>query len=292
MSKTQPIIYDMGNSPRNRASQARLPFHNDYGLWIFRWRERQCVPTYQTPIPRKFEFYNICHLLEGRGWFWQEGQKKRDLAPGDAILNMPGVIQDYNGYDEFFVEDFICFGGPVADMLAQSGVFSQSIVRMGMTRRLLPIIRLVEITTKAFQLKANMALQNLIVELHLESQKTADQSRHGERLEDLLREIQCRPDHWWTVSEMAEFMDLSVNQFIHIFHSKMDVTPKQYLDNFKLRRIAEDILKDTEPLSETAKRYGYLDYFHFSKRFKQVIGCSPLEYRKHFMIKPVPKGKS
>jgi AraC-like DNA-binding protein len=58
-------------------------------------------------------------------------------------------------------------------------------------------------------------------------------------------------------------------------------TPIEYLTELRIShaRFLIDVYKDTLTLSEIAYRCGYLDYVYFSKRFKQVTGLSPREYK-------------
>ena len=58
-------------------------------------------------------------------------------------------------------------------------------------------------------------------------------------------------------------------------------TPTDYLTELRIAhaRFLIDVYKDTLTLSEIAYRCGYLDYVYFSKRFKQVTGLSPREYK-------------
>ena len=58
-------------------------------------------------------------------------------------------------------------------------------------------------------------------------------------------------------------------------------TPTEYLTELRIShaRFLIDVYKDMLTLSEIAYRCGYLDYVYFSKRFKQVTGLSPREYK-------------
>ena len=65
------------------------------------------------------------------------------------------------------------------------------------------------------------------------------------------------------------------------FRQVMGKTPNAFLTEVRIHHAAQliDVYR-TLPLSEIAKRSGYTDYAYFSKRFKQVMHCSPQQYRK------------
>lgn len=62
------------------------------------------------------------------------------------------------------------------------------------------------------------------------------------------------------------------------------LSPKDYLDHYKIRLAQEQLVATTCTLAEIAGNLGYLDPFHLSRRFKALTGLSPREYRtRHFL---------
>ena len=59
------------------------------------------------------------------------------------------------------------------------------------------------------------------------------------------------------------------------------VKPKVYVERLKINRAAEYLSSTDSSIAETALRFGYQDQYHFSRRFKVIMGVSPREYRKH-----------
>ena len=49
-------------------------------------------------------------------------------------------------------------------------------------------------------------------------------------------------------------------------------------------RAAEYLVSSDHPISEVAERFGYRDQYHFSRRFKAVMGSSPQNYRNSFSL--------
>lgn len=281
MSKVITIENNIdGTYRRYRSIKGLQKIHEDYGLWIVFGHafSKSYSAVHTEPIPRSFDFYTISHLQSGHGWFWTPENGRQTFEPGEAVMIRPNMIQDYNGFDTYD-EDFICFNGPLADHLARAGIIKMGIIRIGKVRRLLPIIKMAADPRKDSQLKANIALQTLLMDLYFENKKRQNNSQAAE-IEKLISIIIKNPEKWWSVSDMAEMVKLSLNQFIRVFTAHTGMTPKKYIDNFKIKLAAEALHNSSDTLSQIAEQLGYQDPFHFSKRFKEITGVSPAEYRK------------
>ncbi len=62
------------------------------------------------------------------------------------------------------------------------------------------------------------------------------------------------------------------------------MTPKGFLRKLRIERACFliQVYGSSMPMSRVAESCGYLDYAYFSKRFKEQVGCSPMEYRERF----------
>ncbi len=260
----------------------RLPVHYDYGLWI--------GSAYSTTSPqidgytrcprRSFDFYSISHLYEGGGMIRIEPGSEQKLHAGDCLMITPGVINRYGSYGEFrFLEDTVKFAGPVADMLMKAGVISCRIFHLGKVRKLKPIIELFADPSSDAQLKANMALQNFLMDCYLNHRP---ESHGNDRLSELLEMIRNAPEKWWTLDEMAELCQFSKVHLRRIFLQQTGKTPKAYVDQVKVNKACEMLLGTDDTITLIAGQLGYQDAYHFSHRFKALIGVSPLHYRNSY----------
>jgi AraC-like DNA-binding protein len=90
------------------------------------------------------------------------------------------------------------------------------------------------------------------------------------------------PEKWWTTGEMAEICLLSESQFRILFRRKTGMKPKEYIDRIKIQQAIKMLTTTTLPVRRIAKSIGYLDPYHFSRRFKHLVGISPDGYRKQY----------
>ncbi len=263
-----------------RPATGMREIHRQYGLWIFRGGTNDGMQpdTFLSCSRRYFDFYSISHMYDGGGRLWLAPDCESEITPGDCVLIMPGSPNRYGGFGgKCYSEDTVNFWGPVADLLRRSGIIRDGVFPMGRVRRLLPILQYRADPAVDAQIRANIELQKLLTDIYLERQRHV----HSEYplLDELLRSIREHPGKWWTVREMAEMCNLSCDQMRRVFTQRTGVTPKLYVDKLKLNLAADQLLRGRQSIAEIALRFGYIDQYHFSRRFKAVMGLSPRQYR-------------
>lgn len=255
--------------------------HRKSGFRISHFQRSVSYEALDKLKPRAFSYYSICHLIEGEGWYWCPDRDVQYFSAGEGILTSPGFIHSYGGFQSRFVEDFICFDGPVADFLFQSGVIVDGIVKIGKVRRLLPIIKEALNMSDSGQLCANGALQSLLYELYRENlNNNISESIDG--IDKLISKLSSSSDLWWSVGEMADYCHLSENHFRRLFKERMGMGPKHYSDCLKMQIASEKLLSSSAALDRIAHQLGYIDRFHFSKVFKRIKGISPDQFRRQY----------
>lgn len=85
-----------------------------------------------------------------------------------------------------------------------------------------------------------------------------------------------------SVSDIAASLNINRSYFCAIFKKEVGITPKEYIDNYRISA-AQEILKQSNlTVAEIAESAGYNDTAAFSKAFKQKTGISPLSYKNQF----------
>lgn len=232
--------------------------------------------------PRSFEYYSICQLIKGEGWYWSEEEGKQFFSVGDGVLTTPGFINSYGGYKSEYIEDYICFSGQIADLLFNCGVIKNGIIKIGQTRRLIPIIKAALSHSDSGQIQANALLQKLLYDLYIENQSESIKPSE-DSIDRLLIELKSSPEQWWSVSEMANYCNLSENHFRRKFKERTEMCPKHYFESIKIQSAKEKLLRSDDKLDVIASQLGYFDRYHFSKVFKKVVGISPDQFRKQIV---------
>ncbi len=251
---------------------------NFFGICAWKYL-REAATRKFSQTPRHFEYYSISHLVEGGGWYWTPNSEPKEVVPGQGIIVSPYFMHNYGGREQDYVEDSICFFGPAADYLFHNKIIRNGIIEIGKTRRLLSIIEILKEPEATSQLRADIALLNLLLELYQYNRNRRKNEKYP-RIQELLKEIKHDPFKWWVVSEMAEYCNLSDQQFRRLFHACTGLSPKKYIDKIKINLACEKLLSTDDSIGEIAASLGYVNQYHFSKRFKQITGTSPRQYQK------------
>lgn len=82
-----------------------------------------------------------------------------------------------------------------------------------------------------------------------------------------------------TINELARLAKMSRSVFVKQFEHYTSSTVSNYIMNTRLEK-AISLLNTNDSVAKIAQDCGFFDSSHFSRYFKQTIGCSPLEYRK------------
>ncbi len=263
------------------------PVHRNYGLWVFRSGRGGCSPghplSWFRENPRRFEFFGISHMTAGKGIFWRPDAPVEEIHPGQCVVVTPGTIHHYGGVDgASYTEDTVNFTGELAVMMQRSGLIRDGVYDLGLSHRLLTVIELALEPSDHSQINANFALQKLLMELYNRRAAQTHLERYPQ-VNELVAQIRENPEKWWSITGMAEYCNMSDDQFRRVFMNRYGVLPKLYIDKLRLNKAAELLVETNLNIAEIAEMMGYQDPFHFSRRFKAVIGFSPQQYRREFV---------
>jgi len=261
--------------PPGAAEEAK----SGYGMKIVAFgRGGRSVPCPQ-PKPRYFEFHCISHLLEGRGFLWTPDGRMEVFEAGSAVLMTPGLVHSYGGFKSDYVEDTVCFCGPLPDSLQNAGLFKAGVVKFGMERRLLPAIEEAMTPSTVSQIAACLDLQRLILGVEQERLARSPESGARARVQSMIESLKLNPEPWWSVEELPARCELGRLQFRRLFKELAGMPPKHFIERLKMQRAIEMLVGSDKPVAEIGRKLSYADPFHFSRRFKALSGISPAEYR-------------
>lgn len=105
----------------------------------------------------------------------------------------------------------------------------------------------------------------------------------GTAIKEIITEISNNAyDHNFDVKSVLLKSGYAEDYIRNQFKHRTGKTPTQFLTEIKINRACYliDIYKNNCSMSQIAEQCGFVDYIYFSKRFKQVTGLSPNEYKK------------
>lgn len=89
-----------------------------------------------------------------------------------------------------------------------------------------------------------------------------------------------RPEHNWTVTELARQACLSRSAFADRFTQTLGEPPLTYLTRHRMRLAARQLAGTGTPISRVADQVGYASEAAFSQAFKREYGRSPSSWRQ------------
>ena len=221
--------------------------------------------------PRSLDFYSIVHVIEGSAWVWTESNARIAVSTGDMVLFFPNTTFDFAAANGNARVDRLCFNGSAVNKLKQESLLHEGVCSIGSARRLLPAIRYAQDDTREGALRARSAFLHLLTELEVERLKSTTQPS---RISALIDAIQQHPETWRDSQQMAAFCHLSEAQLRRIFKQETGLSPKTFQDTVRAKK-AEELLQNGFSVTVVSDLLGFSDPFHFSRRFKAIIGKTP-----------------
>ena len=100
------------------------------------------------------------------------------------------------------------------------------------------------------------------------------------RISEALRIFREAPASVVSISQIAQKLGVSRSHFDREFTQQTGQAPKQFLINCKMIEARRYLESSHLRVGEIAEALGYKDIYFFSRQFKQLVGKSPMQYRK------------
>lgn len=102
----------------------------------------------------------------------------------------------------------------------------------------------------------------------------------NERVSEALRIFREAPASVESIRQIAKKLGVSRSHFDREFTLQTGQAPKQFLINCKMIEARRYLESSHLRVGEIAEALGYKDIYFFSRQFKQLVGKSPMQYRK------------
>ncbi|MDQ8195041.1 AraC family transcriptional regulator [Coraliomargarita sp. SDUM461004] len=102
----------------------------------------------------------------------------------------------------------------------------------------------------------------------------------NERVSEALRIFREAPASVESIAQIAQQLGVSRSHFDREFTRQTGQAPKHFLINCKMIEARRYLESSHLRVGEIAEALGYKDIYFFSRQFKQLVGKSPLQYRK------------
>ena len=251
------------------------------------WAGRHLDQDFSKAMPlRRWDIYSAVYVLKGHGRFQDEAGLNLPLKPGDLILMFPRHGYRYHGNkNEPWSEFFVQFRGPIFSLWAREGLLNrkQPIHHLEPIdhwwSRLEATIKPMTLPEPAQSLKRVCLLQEFLVDAVLTPQGESDPNdqRWLARVRAL---IELNPGKAIDWDATARTLGITYHHLRRKFTQLSGVPPARHRAACVVR-FAEDLLHDSSlSMKEIARKCGFCDEFHFSRRFKLMTGLTPADFRR------------
>ena len=104
-------------------------------------------------------------------------------------------------------------------------------------------------------------------------------TQEQKRVQQFLDYIEDHYKEPLTLADMADAFGLSREYFSRIFHASLGMTFSDHLSRVRIAHFYHDLSATDLPVMELLDVHGITNYKHFSKRFKEIYGCTPRDIR-------------
>lgn len=242
---------------------------------------------------RVFGRYALVFVIEGRARYQDANGLDQIVGAGDVILVFPDLLHGYQPLPgESWTQFWLTFEGPVFDQWQACGFISPS-TPLHHARPVDYWLRRLQAIAGAGpqpprpgtpdQLVEVCRLQLALAEIVGESGRPPPQQPEADRAWVARAEalLEADPERRLDFRQIAGAMGMSYDRFRRRFTQLAGVPPARYRNDRQIARACELMQQGTLTDRAIAERLGFCDEFYFSRRFKQVTGSSPREYRRN-----------
>lgn len=82
------------------------------------------------------------------------------------------------------------------------------------------------------------------------------------------------------IEDLAKYSHISETHFRRVFTSYMKVSPLEYINTVRIQTACDLLQKTDDPVADIAHKCGFTTNSTFNRNFKQLMGVTPIEWRK------------
>lgn len=165
------------------------------------------------------------------------------------------------------------------------GFFCQTEESPEMAEKILQILNIMRKTEEFYVEEAKGILAAFLVTLARENPNgTQNETKDEDDNVLISNALSYVSDHYMEkirIKTLAGQCHISETHFRRLFSSYMNMSPLEYINLVRIQNACEMLRKTDYMVSDVAFDCGFTVLSTFNRNFKQVMGCSPYEWRKH-----------
>ncbi|HEM3122744.1 TPA: AraC family transcriptional regulator [Streptococcus suis] len=258
-------------------------------FYLIQFGMEACKPLHSFG-PTMKQHYLFHYIISGSGTFYDTSdQREYHLTAGQGFLISPDAICSYEAdAKDPWTYIWLEFDGLKTEhFLRQAGLSKEQ-----------PIFSQREMPTSSpvyHEMKQILALHHqksacllghlyLFISYLIDCSLTKTSSKHDENKEFYIREainfVERNYEKAISVDDLAQVCNLNRHYFSRLFKEQMNISPQQFIIQYRLSEACELLKNTTKTLQEIAEEIGYSNQFNFSTAFKRHYQISPNRWRR------------
>ena len=231
--------------------------------------------------------YIIHYILKGKGRYYIE-ETQYCLEAGQGFLIEPNVLTFYQA-DEKDPWEYLWVGfngSNVKEYLQDIGLNSgRFIFRSGYAAKLKSVVvDMLQNTTSTItnQYERQSLLYSFFAILSQNINISVPRGQDGENIH-IRRAVEFVRNNYFNsirITDIAKYVCVDRTYLYELFRRYLDVSPQDYLTNYRLTRAAELLTLTELTVGEIDLSCGYQNAYSFGKAFKAKRGITPVKYRE------------
>lgn len=251
-------------------------------------------PEFVIDRPHGNEYYVFIHFQSPITLRGATGSGR--FPRGAVVLYAPGAATWYSSIDcEMRHSWFHCTGPGVAECIARFALPVHQAIDLGPFGHIVPFLQEVRREQLRREPLWEEAVSARAVSFFLELGRairhqqdphlTGYQREMMETLRRVRETVHSDPARSWSVEEMAAQAHLSASRFTALYSRFFEASPLDDLIETRLRQARQLLQQTAMPVERIAEACGFGSAAHFSRLFRQRVGCPPSRFRQSATVR-------
>ena len=246
--------------------------------------------------------YEIFYLHSGSGIFYIENTSY-NVSSGDVLFIEPNVDHSFTITSEAINFNYMVFKPVVfgTDTNLSHKTMEQMKINTKITLSESLINKFLVLSEKnklkSFGLEImNIAFLYEVISYLIETNQYMQYTRvldnmdtHSKAVQITCKYIQQHYPEKLDYEDILNLSNYSKSQFIKIFKKETGMNITDYINQCRIEHACLDLLNTNKNITEIAIENGFNNIQYFSKRFKEIMNCTPKEYKSNILSR---KGES